>query len=118
MFISYRCPPPLSHLSSSTAAGLESVASQGGILTTVPSGRMGATAVIYGHCLTLFGGTDGGFSSHGQRSYEAGIQLQATSLGVTAAASTARLPVPTLDGLTVCLNMAQGMLLTIYMSWT
>ena len=37
-----------------------------------PSGRYGASSVVYNDQLWMFGGTDGGFSKHGNGGYELG----------------------------------------------
>ena len=38
----------------------------------VPSGRYGASSVVYDEKLWMFGGTDGGYSKHGNGGYELG----------------------------------------------
>ena len=38
----------------------------------VPSGRYGATSVVYNNQLWMFAGTDGGYTKHGNGGYELG----------------------------------------------
>ena len=46
----------------------------------VPSGRYGATSVVYKNQLWMFAGTDGGYSKHGNGGYELGEHYHNTNL--------------------------------------